>query len=121
MKGIRQNKLADTKNYSYHIYAETNFITGVSGDVLIIAPGVTMEFTCIGKVPLWFWDGQLAETDESCYRSRVRNHETLNATATLTINGNHTCGGTFNVYCRIVGDSVIDLHHTTLTFQGWSN
>ena len=69
-----------------------NFIhfTGISGDVMTVAPDVTVEFTCSGPVsviqPTWFLNGTFVETEGNCYRSRLRRLGELNATATLTIN-----------------------------------
>ena len=98
---------------------KATLFAGVSGDVLIVSPGVTIELTCTGPTLNWFWNGRQAVTAGDCYESRLKTSEGQNTTATLTINGNHTCG-TFNVYCIIHG-SVVGLHNRTLAFQGWSN
>ena len=102
-----------------------NFIhfTGISGDVMTVAPDVTVEFTCSGPVsviqPTWFLNGRFAETDGNCYRSRLRRLGELNATATLTISGNYDACDNFKIYCRIFRDSqFLYLHNTTLTVQG---
>ena len=102
-----------------------NFIhfTGISGDVMTVAPDVTVEFTCSGPVsviqPTWFLNGTFVETEGNCYRSRLRRLRELNATATLTISGNYDTCGDFNIYCRIFRDSqFLYLHNTTLTVQG---
>ena len=102
-----------------------NFIhfTGISGDVMTVAPDVTVEFTCSGPVsviqPTWFLNGTFVETEGNCYRSRLRRLGEINATATLTINGNNDACVDFNIYCRIFRDSqFLYLHNTTLTVQG---
>ena len=92
--------------------------------MMTVAPGVTVKFdTCTGLAdqstvePTWFVNGKTAETEGDCYESIIT-AEGRNYTATLTINGNHTCN-TFNVYCRIYRESqTLYLHNTTVTFQG---
>ena len=97
----------------------------VSGDAMIamvVAPGVTVKFTCTGPTdpvqPTWFVNGKIAESDGDCYKSKLTEAEGQNYTATLTINGNHTCD-TLNVYCRIYsGPQALYLQNTTLAVQG---
>ena len=96
--------------------------TGISGDVVIVAPGVSVEFTCTGPdsefPPTWFLNGRVAETEGDCYRSRLRRAGGLNATDTLTINGNYTCD-MFNTHCKIYRESqFLYLHYNTLLVQG---
>ena len=91
--------------------------------MMTVAPGVTVKFnTCTGPAdlsavqPTWFVNGKIAETEGDCYES-ITTAEGRNYTATLTINGNHTCN-TFNVYCRIDRLESQYIHNTTVTFQG---
>ena len=95
---------------------------GTSGDVVIVAPGVSVEFTCTGPdgefPPSWLLNGREAETEGDCYRSRLRRASELNATDILMINGNHNCN-MFNMRCRIHSESqFLYLNNTTLTVQG---
>ena len=95
---------------------------GIGGrDVIIVARGVTVEFTCTGPVdvsqPSWVLNGKLAETDGGCYRSTFKEAEGSNYTSTLIINSNSTCN-TFNIYCRIFKEVQLYLHNTTLVVQG---
>ena len=97
--------------------------TGISGDVMIVAPDITVEFTCSGAVdsfqPTWFLNGRVAETEGNCYRSRLRRLGELNTTATLTISGNYDTCDNFKIYCRIFRElQFLYLHNTTVTFQG---
>ena len=92
---------------------------------MTVAPGVTVTFTCTGSadafLPTWFVNGTMAVSGgHTCYRSTYsRRPRELNATATLTINGNNSCN-VFSVYCRIFRESkLLYLHNTTLTVQGW--
>ena len=68
----------------------------------------SVEFICTGPViaslPTWFVNGRVAVTKGNCYRLTIRRAAGINATATLTINGNHNCD-TFIIYCRIYRDS----------------
>ena len=83
------------QNTKLYIFAD------ISGGVINVATGVSVKFACTGPdPPTWFVNGRAAVTEEDCYRSTLRRTEGLNLTATLVINGNHTCN-TFNVYCRI--------------------
>ena len=98
--------------------------TGAVGNVMLtVAPDVTVKFTCTGPAdlfvvePTWFVNGKTAVSYGDCY-TLLRTTEGRNYTATLTINGNHTCD-TLNVYCRIYRESqALYIHNTTLTFQG---
>ena len=99
------------------------YFAGISGDVMTVAPDVTVEFTCSGPAsviqPTWFLNGTFVETDGNCYRSRLRRLGELNGTATLTISGNYDACDNFKIYCRIFRDSqFLYLHNTTLTVQG---
>ena len=94
----------------------------MSGGVVVVAPGVSVDFTCTGPdgefPPTWLLNGRRAESDGNCYRSRLRRPEGLNVTDTLTVNGNHTCN-VFNICCRIYRESqFLYLHNTTLIVQG---
>ena len=102
---------------------QIKYFTGISGDVMTVAPDVTIEFTCSGPVsviqPTWFLNGTFVETEGNCYRSRLRRLGELNATATLTISGNYDACVDFNIYCRIFRESqFLYLHNTILTFEG---
>ena len=93
---------------------------------MIVAPDVTIEFTCSGPVgsfqPTWFLNGTFVESDGNCYRSRLRIPGRLNATAILTINGNNDSCGDYKIYCRIFTESqFLYLYNTTLTVQGQCN
>ena len=95
---------------------------GISGDAKLVhvAPGVSVEFSCTGPDhPTWFLNGISVISEGNCYRSAYnRKSGELNATAVLTIKGNHTCN-TFNVYCRILSEpQFFYLYNTTLTIQG---
>ena len=99
-----------------------NSYIGIGSDVIIVAPGVSVKFTCNGPdgefPPTWLLNGRAAKTEGNCYRSRFRRTGGLNATASLTINGNHTCN-MFKARCRIYRESqFLYLDNTTLTFQG---
>ena len=99
------------------------YFTGISGDVMTVAPDVTVEFTCSGPAsiiqPTWFLNGTFVESEGNCYRSRLRRLRELNTTATLTISGNNDACDNFKIYCRIFMDSqFLYLHNTTLTVQG---
>ena len=99
------------------------FFAGVSGGVVIVAPGVSVKFTCTGRdgefPPTWFVNGRVAAAEGDCYRSALIRTERLNVTATLTVNGNRTCN-MFNTRCRIYRESqFLYLHNTTLTVQGY--
>ena len=92
--------------------------------MMTVAPDVTVKFNrCTGLAdlftvqPTWFVNGKIAKTERDCYKSNIT-AEGRNYTATLTINGNHTCD-TFNVYCRIYRESqALYLYNTTVKFQG---
>ena len=89
---------------------------------MIVAPGVTVEFTCTGPQgefpPTWLLDGRAVATESDCYKSRLSESEGPNATATLTINCNHTCN-MFTIWCRIkIESQFLYLHNTTLVVQG---
>ena len=95
---------------------------GISGDVINVATGVSVEFACTGPdgefPPTWLLNGRAAKTEGDCYRSRLRSADESNATASLTINGNHTCN-MFKARCRIYRESqFLYLHNNTLKFQG---
>ena len=65
-----------------------NIFTGISGDAILVAPGVSVEFTCMGRdgefQPTWFVDGRVAVTEGNCYRSRlIRAENPQNVMATL--------------------------------------
>ena len=100
-------------------YNTKYIFAGISGDVINVATGVSVEFACTGPdPPTWFVNGRAAVTEGDCYRWRLIRSGEVNYTATLVINGNRTCD-TFNVYCRIYsGPQVLYLHNTTLTVQG---
>ena len=84
----------------------------------MVAPGVTVELMCTGLAVLWYLNGRQTISDEDCYRLTSRRAGDRNVTATLAINGNHTCDA-FNVYCRIYRESqFLYLHNTTLIVQG---
>ena len=107
-------------NFGWHFVLHA----GTVGYAMIVAPGVTVTFTCTGPAdqstvePTWFVNGEIAETEGDCYRSILRRAEGLIYTATLMINGNRTCDS-FIIYCRIYRDSqFLYLHNATLTFQG---
>ena len=107
-------------NFGWHFVLHA----GTIGYAMIVAPGVTVTFTCTGPgdqsavEPTWFVNGKFTVTDGGCYRSILRRAEGLIYTATLMINGNRTCD-TFIIYCRIYRDSqFLYLHNATLTFQG---
>ena len=97
---------------------------GISGDTILVAPGVSVKFSCTGQdgefQPTWFVNGRKAVTVGDCYTSRlIRAENLLYVTATLTINSNHDTYGTFNVYCRIFRESQFTfVHNTTLVVQG---
>ena len=106
-------------NTKYELY----IFAGISGGVVIVAPAVSVEFTCTGPdgefPPTWLLNEKAAESEGDCYTSRLRRAGGLNATATLTINDNHTCN-VFNIRCRIYRESkFLYLHNTTLTVQGY--
>ena len=110
------------RSFLYLCNTKFRFRAGVGSDAMIVAPGVSVEFNnCTGPAdgffqPTWFVNGRVAATDGGCYRSRLSGMD--HYTATLVINGNHTCD-TFNVYCRIYRESQdLYLHNTTLTVQG---
>ena len=96
---------------------------GVGGDTMVVAPGVSVKFnTCTGPAhdfqPTWFVNGRVAETEVACYRSTLRTADGPNYTATLTIDGNQSCGD-FNIKCRIFKESqALYLHDTTVMVQG---
>ena len=76
-------------------------LTGIGADDIILAPGMTGQFTCTGPgLPTWHVNGEVAETKGNCYRLTIRRAAGINTTAILTISGNHTCD-TFNIYCTI--------------------
>ena len=97
-----------------------NSYIGIGGEVINVAPGVSVEFTCTGKdgefQPTWIVNRRVAVTEGDCYTSRlIRAQNPQNVTATLTINGNHDTCRTFNVYCRLYRESqFIFVHNTTL-------
>ena len=95
------------------------YIIGIGGDVINVAPGVSVEFACTGPdPPTWFVNGRVAATEGDCFRSTLRRTEGLNLTATLVINGNHICS-MFKAACRIYRESqFLYLHNTTLIVQG---
>ena len=124
-EGIHVQSVLQTFRLSISVKKKPHikYFAGISGDVMIVAPDVTIEFTCSGPVgsfqPTWFLNGTFAETDGYCYRSRLRRLGELNATATLTISGNYDACGDFNIYCRIFRESqFLYLHNTTVTFEG---
>ena len=122
MVSCKQRQLHGPIKYPYQEYLYIYFYAGICGDALIVAPDVTVEFICTGPViaslPTWFVNGRVAVTKGNCYRLTIRRAAGINATATLTINGNHNCD-TFNIYCRIYRDSrFLYLHNTTLRIQG---
>ena len=89
---------------------------------MIVATGVSVEFTCTGPdgefQPTWLVNGRAAPTEGDCYRSRLRRTGEQSLTATLTINGDDTCS-MFNIRCRIFSNSqFMYLDNTTLTVQG---
>lgn len=95
----------------------------ISAGVVVVAPGVSVEFTCTGPdgefPPTWLLNGRRAETEGDCYRSRLRRPGGLNVTDTLVVNGNRDTCNTFNVYCRIFIESrFLYMYKTTLTVQG---
>ena len=97
--------------------------TGISGDAILVAPGVSVEFTCTGLdgefQPTWIVNRRVAVTEGDCYTSRlIRAQNPENVTATLTINGNRDTCRTFNVYCRLYRESqFVFVHNTTLVVQ----
>ena len=112
----------------YVLCTQRNFknehFTGISADAVLVAPGVSVEFTCMGQdgefQPTWFVNGRVAVTEGDCYRSRlIRAENPQNVMATLTINSNHDTCHTFNVFCRIYRESQFTfVHNTTLVVQG---
>ena len=99
-----------------------NSYIGIGGDVINVAPGVSVEFTCTGPdgefPPAWLLNGRTAQTEGDCYRSRLRRNGGLNATATLTIYCNLDTCNNFHIHCRIQREQFLYLHDTTLTVQG---
>ena len=94
---------------------------GVSGDTMIVALGVSVEFNnCTGPAdeyfqPTWFVNGRVAATEGDCYGSTLSGMD--HYTATLVINGNHTCNNA--VFCRIYRESqALYLYNTTVIVQG---
>ena len=85
----------------------------------MVAPGVTVELICTGPDVVWYLNGRQALTYKDCYRLTIGGAGDRNVTATLAINGNHTCGDASNVYCRIYRASqFLYIHNTTLIVQG---
>ena len=104
------------------LYLDHLDCTGISAGVVVVAPGVSVEFTCTGSdgefPPTWFVNGRIAETDGDCYRSALRRAGGLSATAILIINSDHTCN-MFNTRCRTFrGSQFLYLHNNTLLVQG---
>ena len=99
-----------------------NSYIGIGGDVINVAPGVSVEFTCTGPdgefPPAWLLNGRTAQTEGDCYRSRLGRNGGLNATATLTIYCNLDTCNNFYIHCRIQREQFLYLHDTTLTVQG---
>ena len=94
------------------------YFAGIGGGPIVVAPGVTVELICTGPDVVWYLNGRQASTYGDCYRLTVRGAGDRNVTATLAINGNHTCDA-FNVYCRIYSASqFLYIHNTTLIVQG---
>ena len=77
-------------------------LTGIGADDIILAPGVTVQFTCTGPgLPTWRVNGRVTVTKGNCYTLTIREAAGTNFTsAILAISGNHTCD-TFNIYCTI--------------------
>ena len=112
-----------------HSYKVKNFVSacfyfpGIGSDAVSVASGVTVKFTCTGPadsfLPTWLVNGTpVVSSGNICYRSTSRrNPGELNATVTLTINGNRTCN-TFDIYCRIFKGVHLYVHNTTLVVQG---
>ena len=97
---------------------------GIRADDLILAPGMTVQFTCTapGQLPTWYVNGRVAVTKGNCYRLTIRRAAGINATAILTVRGNHTCDA-FNIYCGIVVSESQSLYarnlsQFSLVFQG---
>ena len=91
---------------------------GIGGGPIVVARGVTVELICTGPDVVWYLNGTQTLSYEDCYRLTIRRAEDRNVTATLAINGNHTCDA-FNVYCRIYRESdFLYIHNTTLIVQG---
>ena len=117
-------KCKKKKKRSYIRSDSINCFTDVSGDVMTVASGVSVKFTCSGPadthLPTWFVNGTVAVSDgHICYRSTYKRRPgELNATMILMINGNNSCY-TFNIYCRIFRESeFLYIHNTTLVVQG---
>ena len=96
---------------------------GIGSDI-ILAPGMTVQFTCTGPgLPTWHVNGRVAVMGENCYRLAIRRAAGTNfITAILTISGNHTCD-IFNIYCGIVvSESQLlyprNISQFSLIFQG---
>ena len=97
----------------------------IDATAMIIAPHVTVEFTCTGPYnefpPGWLLNGKGALAVGDCYTHSTRtNTGDENATATLIIHGNSTQCKTFNISCRIYKDSqFLYPHNTTVEIEGW--
>ena len=83
---------------------------------MILASGVTVEFTCTGPgLPTWYVNGIFAEGTQLDFSEAGPE---LTA-ATLTISGNHTCD-TVHIYCVVVvrESQLLYKHNISITFQG---
>lgn len=98
------------------------YCTGCSGDAIIVAHNVTVNFTCTapnGRIlPTWFVNGRTVLTNGRGYRSIINTGREL--TATLIINGNHI-SDTLNIHCEVYmaeRQEFLPMHKTTLIIQG---
>ena len=90
----------------------------ISGNLVIIATDVTIEFTCNGSndlfPPTWLVNGTAVGTvGHDGYSSVISGRE-----STLTIDGHPTCDS-LSLVCKILTEAIlVTMHNITLIIQG---